>query len=59
MISRANSIAPTVTKANYKVSIGDVVELELPPAVEPEVEPENLSLDILYEDADVIFVTAS
>ena len=49
-------LAGRPVKANYKVSIGDVVELELPPAVEPEVEPENLSLDILYEDADVIFV---
>ena len=49
-------LAGRPVKANYKVSIGEVVELELPPAVEPEVEPENLFLDILYEDADVIFV---
>ena len=43
-------------KANYKVNIGDVIELELPPAVEPEIQPEDLSLSILYEDSDVVFV---
>lgn len=43
-------------KANYKVSIGDVIELLLPPAVEPEIQPEDLPLSILYEDSDVIFV---
>lgn len=43
-------------KANYKVSPGDVIQLELPPVVEMEVQPEDLPLDILYEDADLIFV---
>ncbi len=43
-------------KANYKVNPGDVIELALPPAVETEVEPEDLPLDILYEDSDLIFV---
>lgn len=43
-------------KANYKVSPGDVIQLELPPVVEMEVLPEDLPLDILYEDADLIFV---
>ena len=43
-------------KANYKVSEGNVIELELPEAVEPEIEPEDLPLDILYEDRDVILI---
>ena len=43
-------------KANYKVSQGDEIELEIPEAVEPEIEPEDLPLDILYEDADVILI---
>ncbi|NBK93271.1 RluA family pseudouridine synthase [bacterium 1XD21-13] len=43
-------------KANYKVNPGDVIELELPAAVEPAIEPEELPLDILYEDSDVIFI---
>lgn len=49
-------VSDSPIKANYKVNIGDVIELLLPPAVEPEIQPENLSLSILYEDSDVIFV---
>jgi 23S rRNA pseudouridine1911/1915/1917 synthase len=43
-------------KANYKCSAGDIVVVRLP---EPEplyVEPENIPLDIYYEDADVLVV---
>ncbi len=43
-------------KANSKVAGGNVIEVELPAAEEPEIEPEELPLEILYEDADVIFV---
>lgn len=43
-------------KANYKTAAGDFVELEIPEAVEPEIEPENLPLEILYEDVDVILI---
>ena len=46
----------TVAKASYKVKQDDLVEFELPTAVEPEILPENIPLDILYEDADVIVV---
>lgn len=49
-------LAGKPVKANYKVNKGDIIELELPPATEPEALPENLELDILYEDEDVIFV---
>jgi len=43
-------------KANYKTVCKDVIEITLPDAVEPEIEPEDLPLSILYEDADVILV---
>jgi len=43
-------------KANYKVAAEDSVELELPKAIEPEILPEELPLDILYEDTDVILI---
>jgi 23S rRNA pseudouridine1911/1915/1917 synthase len=43
-------------KANYKTAVGDIIELELPEAVEPEIEAEDIPLDILYEDSDVILV---
>lgn len=43
-------------KASYRVKLEDWVEFELPEAVEPEIEPEDIPLDILYEDSDVIVV---
>lgn len=43
-------------KGSYKVKLDDCVEFCLPPAVEPEITPENIPLDILYEDEDVIVV---
>ena len=43
-------------KANYRLVLGDRVEVCIPEAKEPDIEPENISLDILYEDEDVIVV---
>lgn len=43
-------------KANYKVKKGDQISLELPEVQEPEAFPEDIPLDILYEDDDVLLV---
>lgn len=43
-------------KANYKLRLDDVVELDIPEPVELEVLPEDIPLDILYEDSDVLIV---
>ena len=43
-----------VLKPNYKVKPGDVLQVELPPPLTLEARPENIPLDILYEDDDVI-----
>lgn len=43
-------------KGSYRVRAEDVVAFELPPAREPNIEPENIPLDILFEDRDVIVV---
>lgn len=43
-------------KANYKLRMGDEVTIEIPPAEELKAEPENIQLDIYYEDRDVIVV---
>ena len=45
-----------IVKANYKVKKGDQISLELPEVQEPEAFPENIPLDILYEDEDVLLV---
>lgn len=41
-------------KPNYKVKPGDVLQVKLPPPLTLEAQPENIPLDILYEDDDVI-----
>lgn len=43
-------------KANYKLAEGDRVVLTIPEAEPTEIEPEDLPLDIYYEDGDVIVV---
>ena len=43
-------------KANYRLGAGDTVSVTIPRAQEVEILPENLSLDILYEDQDVLIV---
>jgi len=43
-------------KGSYRVKTDDEVAFELPESVEPDIEPENIPLDILYEDKDVIVV---
>ena len=43
-------------KGSYRVKCDDEVVFCLPKAVEPDILPEDIPLDILYEDADVIVV---
>jgi len=43
-------------KANYKLRAGDVLSICIPDAVEPDIRPENIPLDIIYEDADILVV---
>ena len=45
-----------VVKANYIVSSGDEITLIVPDLIIPEVIPEEIPLDILYEDQDIIVV---
>ena len=45
-----------IVKANYKLSYDDVIHVEIPDLKEPDIIPENIPLDILYEDDDVLFV---
>ena len=44
------------TKANYKLREKDIIDVTVPEVKEVEILPEDIPLDILYEDADVIVV---
>ena len=43
-------------KANYRLRIEDLVCVEIPDAVETQILPENIPLDVLYEDDDLLVV---
>ena len=45
-----------VRKANYKLRGGEAVQVTVPQAEPISVEPEDIPLDILYEDKDIIVV---
>ncbi len=45
-----------ITKPAFKISPDDEIILDLPPAVELQIEAQNIPLDILYEDEDVLVV---
>lgn len=43
-------------KKNYNVQSGDIIEVVLPSPVEYDVQPENIPIDIVYEDNDLLVV---
>ncbi len=43
-------------KSSYQVQAEDEVQFTLPPSQEPEICPEDIPLDILYEDKDLLVV---
>ncbi len=45
-----------VATKKYSVSLGDEVAIEPPPLKEYELVPENIPLDIVYEDGDLLVV---
>ena len=46
----------STVKANYKVQEGDEISVAVPDIKEPDILPEDIPLDILYEDDDVLIV---
>ena len=43
-------------KSSYRLEDGDEVTADLPELKSPDIEPENIPLDILYEDEDILIV---
>src|SRR5574344_3035137 len=46
----------TACKSSTKLCTGDELVFEVPDASVPDIEPEDIPLDILYEDTDVLVV---
>lgn len=45
-----------VVQKNYKTRLGDKIQLEIPEAEEVDIQPENIPLEIVYEDNDLLVV---
>ena len=45
------------TKAGYKICASDIVKVYEVPAEELEIKPENIPLDIIYEDNDIVTIS--
>ena len=43
-------------KKNCKLKMGDTVDIEIPEPKEADIVPENIPLDIIYEDDDLLVV---
>ena len=43
-------------KANYSLTTGEIIHLELPLLTELNIEPEAIPLDILYEDSHILVI---
>lgn len=46
-------------RASYKVEIGDRINVDIPPSEPTDILPEQIPLDILYEDDQVIVINKS
>lgn len=53
---RVTADGKTVTKANMKLKGGEFIEISVPEPEPMDALPENIPLDIVYEDADLLVV---
>ena len=49
-------VSGVLRKANYKLKQGDIVSLSIPEPEQIKTVPENLPVDIIYEDDDIVVV---
>ncbi len=45
-----------VTKSSYKIEENDEIAIEVPEAETTEIKPENIKIDIVYEDSDIAVI---
>ena len=50
------TVGEVAPRKNYKVTAGDMIRVVLPEPESCEAEPENIPLDVVYEDSDIIVV---
>lgn len=52
----AVSVNEKAVKSNYKLSYNDSIHVTVPEPENPDIIPENIPLDILYEDQDLLVI---
>ncbi len=50
------TINGNLRSASYRTNIGDLLQIEIPPTTPSHLTPEDIDVNILYEDEDVIVV---
>ena len=50
------TVGGRTTEKKYQIKENDVIELTLPEAEEYEATPENIPLNVVYEDSDIIVI---
>lgn len=43
-------------RSSYRVGVNDILEINIPPPVDMDAKPEDIPLEILYEDQDLLVV---
>ena len=50
------SVNDKIVKPSFVLKTDDQIYFQLPDSIEPNIEAENLPLDIIYEDSDLIII---
>ena len=50
------SVNRKIVKPSYSLKCGDFITFSVPDSVEPDIQAENIPLDIIYEDDDLLIV---
>ena len=54
--SGAVTVNGKVKPKNYRIADGDVIDTDVPEPADCEAEPQDIPLDIIFEDADIIVI---
>lgn len=50
------SVLGKAVQKSYKLSLGDLITVDVPDPVDLKIEPQYIPLDIIYEDSDILVV---
>lgn len=50
------SVLGKAVQKSYKLSLGDLITVDVPDPVDLKIEPQDIPLDIIYEDSDILVV---